>query len=81
MLHESQTVKKMPRKLLLASTENPTLLLVSNGSVLVLANLSGNVMQRDLQVDQSNVQVVYMDAPHDLYHYQSHETVSDRRFF
>ena len=26
--------------------------------------------------DQSNVQVVYMDAPHDLYHYQSDAIVS-----
>ena len=26
--------------------------------------------------DQSNVQVVYMDAPHDLYHYQSNAIVS-----
>ena len=25
---------------------------------------------------QSNVQVIYMDAPHELYHYQSHELIS-----
>ena len=43
--------------------------------VLALANLSGNVMQR-FASDQSNVQVDYMDAPHDLYHYQSDAIVS-----
>jgi len=26
--------------------------------------------------EQSNVKVICMDAPHDLYHYQSHEVVS-----
>ncbi len=41
-----------------------------------LANQSGNVMQRDFASDQSNVQVDYMDAPHDLYHYQSDAIVS-----
>ena len=33
-------------------------------------------MQREFASDQSNVQVVYMDAPHDLYHYQSDAIVS-----
>ena len=51
MLHESQTVKENAKKV--PSNINPkipALLLVSNGDVLALVNLSGNVMQRDLQV-------------------------------
>ncbi len=40
-----------------------------------LANQSGKLCKR-FSSDQSNVQVDYMDAPHDLYHYQSDAIVS-----
>ena len=41
-----------------------------------LANQSGKRYAERFASDQSNVQVVYMDAPHDLYHYQNNELVS-----
>ena len=77
MLHESQTVKENAKKV--PSSINPkipTLLLVSNGQGTSFSQSEWQHYAERFASDQSNVQVVYMDAPHDLYHYQSHEIVS-----
>ena len=77
MLHESQTVKENAKKV--PSSINPkipTLLLVSNGKGTGFSQFEWQRYAERFASDQSNVQVVYMDAPHDLYHYQSHEIVS-----
>ena len=77
MLHESQTVKENAKKV--PSNINPkipTLLLVSNGQGTSFSQLVWQHYAERFASDQSNVQVVYMDAPHDLYHYQSHKIVS-----
>ena len=77
MLHESQTVKENAKKV--PSNINPkipALLLVSNGEGTSFSQSEWQRYAERFASDQSNVQVVYMDAPHDLYHYQSHEIVS-----
>ena len=77
MIHESQTVKENAKKV--PSSINPkipTLLLVSNGEGTSFSQFEWQRYAERFASDQSNVQVVYMDAPHDLYHYQSHEIVS-----
>ena len=77
MLHESQTVKENAKKV--PSSINPkisTLLLVSNGKGTSFSQSEWQHFAEKFASEQSNVQVVYMDAPHDLYHYQSHEIVS-----
>ena len=77
MLHESQTVKENAKKV--PSNINPkipSLLMVSNGDGTSFSQSEWQRYAERFASDQSNVQVVYMDAPHDLYHYQSHEMVS-----
>ena len=77
MLHESQTVKENAKKV--PSNINPkipALLMVSNGEGTSFSQSEWQLYAERFASDQSNVQVVYMDAPHDLYHYQSHEIVS-----
>lgn len=77
MLHESQTVKENAKKV--PSSINPkisTLLLVSNGEGTSFSQSEWQRYAERFASDQSNVQVVYMDAPHDLYHYQSDAIVS-----
>ena len=77
MLHESQTVKENAKKV--PSNINPkipALLLVSNGEGTSFSQSEWQRYAERFASDQSNVQVVYMDAPHDLYHYQSHAIVS-----
>ena len=77
MLHESQTVKENAKKV--PSSINPkipTLLLVSNGDGTSFSQFEWQRYAERFASDQSNVQVVYMDAPHDLYHYQSDAIVS-----
>ncbi len=77
MLRESQTVKENAKKV--PSSINPkipTLLLVSNGEGTSFSQSEWQRYAERFASYQSNVQVVYMDAPHDLYHYQSHEIVS-----
>ena len=77
MLHESQTVKENAKKV--PSSINPkipTLLLVSNGQGTSFSQSEWQHYAERFASDQSNVQVVYMDAPHDLYHYQSDAIVS-----
>ena len=77
MLHESQTVKENAKKI--PSNINPkipALLLVSNGDGTSFSQFEWQRYAERFASDQSNVQVVYMDAPHDLYHYQSDAIVS-----
>ena len=77
MFHESQTVKENAKKV--TSNINPkipALLMVSNGDGTSFSQFEWRRYAERFASDQSNVQVVYMDAPHDLYHYQSHEIVS-----
>ena len=77
MLHESRLAKENAKKV--PSSINPkipALLLVSNGEGTTFSQSEWQRYAERFASDQSNVQVVYMDAPHDLYHYQSHEIVS-----
>lgn len=77
MLHESQTVKENAKKV--PSSINlkiPTLLLVSNGQGTSFSQSEWQHFAEKFASEQSNVQVVYMDVPHDLYHYQSDAIVS-----
>lgn len=77
MLRESQTVKENAKKV--PSNINPkipTLLLVSNGQGTTFSQSEWQHYAEKFSSDQSNVQVIYMDAPHNLYHYQSDAIVS-----
>lgn len=77
MLYESQTVKENAKKV--PSNINPkipTLLLVSNGKGTGFSQSEWQHFAEKFASEQSNVRVIYMDAPHDLYHYQSHAIVS-----
>ena len=77
MLHESQTVKENAKKV--PSNINPkipTLLLVSNGQGTSFGQSEWQHFSEKFASEQSNVKVIYMDVPHDLYHYKNHEVVS-----
>ena len=77
MLHESRLVKENAKKV--SSSINPkipTLLMVSNGEGTSFSQSEWHHYAERFSSDQSNVQVIYMDAPHELYHYQSHELIS-----
>ena len=77
MLHESRLAKENAKKA--PSSINPkisTLLLVSNGEGTTFSQSEWQRYAERFASDQSNVQVDYMDAPHDLYHYQSDAIVS-----
>ena len=77
MFHESQTVKENAKKV--PSNINPkipALLMVSNGDGTSFSQSEWQRYAERFASDQSNVQVVYMDAPHDLYHYKNNELVS-----
>ena len=77
MFHESQTVKENAKKV--TSNINPkipALLMVSNGDGTSFSQSEWQRYAERFASDQSNVQVVYMDAPHDLYHSQSDAIVS-----
>lgn len=77
MLHESRLVKENAKKV--PSSINPkipTLLLVSNGDGTSFSQSEWQHYAEKFSSDQSNVQVIYMDVPHELYHYQSHELIS-----
>ena len=77
MLHESRLVKENAKKV--PSSINPkipTLLLVSNGEGTTFSKSEWQHYAEKFSSDQSNVQVIYMDAPHELYHYQNDAIVS-----
>ena len=77
MLHESRlakgNAKKVPSSI---NPKIPALLMVSNGDGTSFSQSEWQRYAERFASDQSNVQVIYMDAPHELYHYQSHEIVS-----
>ena len=77
MLHESRLAKENAKKV--PSSINPkipALLLVSNGDGTSFSQSEWQHYAETFASGQSNVQVIYMDAPHDLYHYQSDAIVS-----
>ena len=77
MLHESRLAKENAKKV--PSSINPkipALLLVSNGEGTTFSQSEWQHYAEKFSSDQSNVQVIYMDVPHELYHYQSHELIS-----
>ena len=77
MLHESRLAKENAKKV--PSSINPkipALLLVSNGEGTTFSQSEWQRYAERFASDQSNVQVNYMDVPHDLYHYQSDAIVS-----
>ena len=77
MLHESRLAKENAKKV--PSSINPKipiLLLVSNGEGMTFSQSEWQHYAEKFSSDQSNVQVIYMDVPHELYHYQSHELIS-----
>ena len=77
MLNESRLVKENAKKV--PSNINPkipALLMVSNGDGTSFSQSEWQHFAEEFVSDQPNVQVVYMDAPHDLYHYQSDAIVS-----
>ena len=77
MLNESRMVKENANKVPSGiNPKIPALLLVSNGEGTTFSQSEWQHYSEKFASDQSNVQVVYMDAPHDLYHYKSHEIVS-----
>ena len=77
MLHESRLAKENAKKV--PSSINPkipALLLVSNGEGTTFSQSEWQHYAETFASGQSNVQVIYMHAPHDLYHYQNNELVS-----
>ncbi len=77
MLHESRLAKENAKKV--PSSINPkipALLLVSNGEGTTFSQSEWQRYAERFASDRYNVQVDYMDAPHDLYHYQSDAIVS-----
>jgi probable hydrolase len=50
--------------------------MVSNGEGTTFSQSEWQHYAERFSSDQSNVKVVYIDAPHDLYHYQSNDVVS-----
>ena len=77
MLHESRLAKENAKKV--PSSINPkipALLLVSNGEGTTFSQSEWQHYAEKFSSGQSNVQVIYMDVPHELYHYHSHEIVS-----
>ena len=77
MLHESrlakENAKKVPSRI---NPKIPALLMVSNGEGTTFSQSEWQHYAMRFASGQSNVKVVYIDAPHDLYHYQSNEVVS-----
>ena len=77
MLHESRLAKENANKpAARRRTINTAFLLVSNGEGTTFSQSEWQRYAERFASDQSNVQVDYMDAPHDLYHYQSDAIVS-----
>ena len=77
MLHESRLAKENSKKVSPSiNTKIPTLLMVSNGEGTSFSQSEWQHYAMRFASDQSNVKVVYIDAPHDLYHSQSHEVIT-----
>ena len=76
MLNESRLVKENAKKV--PSSINlkiPTLLLVSNGEGTSFSQSEWQHFAEEFVSDQPNVKVIYMDVPHDLYHYKNHKGI------
>ena len=77
MLNESNLVKENAKKIGNSiHSKIPALLLVSNGEDTTFSQSEWQHYADRFASDQSNVQVIYMDAPHELYHYQRDAIVS-----
>ena len=77
MLHESRMVKENAKKVPYSINQKiPTLLLVSNGQDTSFSQSEWHHYAERFASDQSNVQVIYMHAPHELYHYHCDAIVS-----
>ena len=77
MFHESRLAKENAKKVpSIINPKIPALLIVSNGEGTTFSQSEWQRYAERFASDQSNVQVDYMDAPHDLYHYQSDAIVS-----
>ena len=77
MLHESRLAKENAKKVLSSiNPKIPALLLVSNGEGTTFSQSEWQHYAETFASGQSNVQVIYMDSPHDLYHYQNNELFS-----
>ena len=77
MLHESRMVKENAKKVPYSINQKiPTLLLVSNGQDTSFSQSEWHHYAERFASNQSNVQVIYMDAPHELYHYHCDAIVS-----
>ena len=82
MLNESRLVKGNAKKVPLnINPKIPALLMVSNGDGTSFSQSEWQHFAEEFASDQPNVQVVYVDVPHDLYHYQSNEIVSQLEDF
>ncbi|MFS9037487.1 alpha/beta hydrolase [Streptococcus timonensis] len=82
MLNESNLVKENAKKV--GNSINPkipALLLVSNGQGTSFSQLEWKNYAERFASGHSNVKVVYMDAPHELYNYQSDTIVSHIKEF
>ena len=77
MLNESRLVKKNAKKVPLnINPKIPALLMVSNGDGTSFSQSEWQHFAEKFASEQSNVKVIYMDTPYDIYHYQSNEIVS-----
>lgn len=83
MLNETRTVKKNAQKVskFTINPKIPVLLLVSNGEGTSFSQSKWQNYAKDFSRNQSNIQSVYIDAPHELYHYQSDAIVSPIKEF
>ena len=83
MLNETSAVKENAHKVsgFTIDSKIPVLLFVSNGEGTGFSQSEWQNYAKDFARNRSNVQVVYEDAPHDLYHSKKNEVVSQINSF
>lgn len=83
MLNETRTVKENAHKVsgFTIDSKIPVLLFVSNGEGTGFSQSEWRSYAKDFARNKSNVQVVYEDAPHDVYHSKKNEVASQIRSF
>lgn len=83
MLNETRVVKENAHKVsgFTIDSKIPVLLFVSNGEETGFSQSEWQNYAKDFARNRSNVQVVYEDAPHDLYHSKKNEVVSQINSF
>ncbi len=83
MLNETRAVKENAHKVsgFTIDSNIPVLLFVSNGEGTSFSQSEWQNYAKDFARNRSNVQVVYEDAPHDLYHSKKNEVVSQINSF